>query len=433
MKALLKYSLITAILIGFGIGVHAQTERTKDFNESWDGIHKVSVDHRHGTLEIIPYTGNKVKLEAHILVHAKEENDAQTLIDHFEIKVNTSDDKLEIETKFNTRSWVTTNNNTKIKFTDGSKVAGIKKIDIKYKLHVPALESLEISNKYNDIEITNDFDGDLIVRLYDATLKTRNISGKLDLNLKYGKAYIETIGDLELEIYDSKLELVAADNIRMKSKYSGAKLGQLHSARIDSYDGYCNIKSVTGELHIIDKYSNYEIGSVADADVTMYDGKMHLDKVTSYIGSSKYSAYDIDEAGSIALKATHDDRFNIQSLGSLACDDSKYTSYEIETLSKKAIIKASYDDEFVVSTVDASFKHFEIDCKYTSVRLPLSSLPGYEINAKMKYGKLSYAEPSDNIVHKEHNGELELRAKVGDANSDAKVIINGYDSYIRLK
>ena len=145
------------------------------------------------------------------------------------------------------------------------------------------------------------------------------------------------------------------------------------------------------------------------------------------------SAYGFKVIGSIDLESSHDDHFTIQSLEALACYDSKYTSYEIEALSERVLIKSSYDDEIIVTAVNASFNHFEIDCKYTTVKLPLTSLPGYEINAKMKYGKLSYAEPSDNIVHKEYNEQLELHAKVGDTSSDAKVIINGYDSNIRLK
>ena len=433
MKILLKYSLAIILFVNFCSGIQAQAERTQDFIESWDGMHNVSIDHRYGTLEIIPHTGAEVRLKAQILVHAKEEADARILIDHFEIKTSTSGDKLKIETKFNTKSWTTINNNTKIKFSDGSKVSGIKKIEIKYKLHVPALEMLEISNKYNDIELTSDYTGDLTVKLYDATLHTKNISGSLNLNIKYGKAYIGSVGDVEMNIYDSKVEISTSKNVNIKSKYSGIKLGEMNSARIDSYDGYCKIGKVTGELQITDKYSTYEIESAEDVNASMYDGKMRLDKATNYTGSSKYSTYDFNEIGSIDLKSVHDDHFNIQSLRIFSCDESKYTSFEIESLAEKAIIKSSYDDELSVSVVEASFTHFEIDCKYTSVRLPLNALSGYLINAKMKYGKLSYAEPTDHIMHKEYNEQLELRAQVGDSSSIAKVIINGYDSNIRLK
>jgi len=433
MKTLLRYSFLVIALAVFSNQVLAQRERSQDFNESWNGIRKVNVDHRHGTLEIVPHTGSEVILEAQILVHAKEDADARALIDHFEIQISTSGDILGLKTKFNTKNWTTTNNNTRIKFSDGTKVAGIKKIEIKYKLHVPALESLSVSNKYNDIEITENFAGNLTVKQYDATLRTKNVDGVLDLTLKYGKAYIGAVGDLKMDIYDSKIEITEAQNVTMKSKYSGSKLGNVISARIDSYDGYCNIESVQGSLQITDKYSAYEIGTVRDAVVAMYDGKMRVDKVTNYSGSSKSSVYDFTEIGAMDLESSHDDHFDIQSLGTLACDDSKYTSYEIETLSEKAIIKSSYDDDLIVSSVMASFDHFEIDCKYTTVKLPLAALSGYEINAKMKYGKLSYATPSDNIVHKEYNEQLELRAKVGNTNSVAKVIINGYDSNIQLK
>jgi hypothetical protein len=433
MKILLKFSLFILTFGSLSHGVFAQTERSQDFNESWNGIKNVNVDHRYGTLEIIPHSGSEVKLVASILVHAREDADAQALIDHFEIKSTAFGNKLEINTKFNTKSWTTNNNNTKIRFSDGTKVTGIKKIEIKYQLHVPSLETLEISNKYNNIEITSNFTGDLKVKQYDATLKIQDISGKLDLYLKYGKAYIGTVGDLMVDIYDSKAEIVKAQNVTIKSKYSNIELGEINSAEIDSYDGYCKIESVAGDLHINDKYSTYAIGSVENAYISLYDGKLRLDEASEYSGSSKYSAYDLKEIGILDLESTHDDHFNIQSLGTFSCNESKYTSFEIGTLTDKVIIASSYDSEFIVSVVSPSFKHFEIDCKYTMVKLPLTTLPGYQINAKMKYGKLSYPEPSENIVHKESNEQLVLRAQVGDTGSEAKVIINSYDSNIRLK
>lgn len=432
MKTLLKYSLFIAALSALSFEAISQEEQSRNFSESWNDITEVVADHRHGTLEVIPHSGGEVKLVANITIHAKEESDARILINHFEIKSNTIGNKLEIETKFNTKQWTTSNNNTRIKFSDGTKVTGIKKIEIKYQLHVPALEKLTLSNKYNDIIVTDNLSGDLTIKQYDATLKVKNVDGDMDLSLKYGKAEIGTVGDLKMDIYDSKAEISSAQDVIIKSKYSGCKLGTIFSAKMDSYDGYCKIESVTGELHIKDKYSTYEVGSAGNAFVTMYDAKMQLGKVSNYSGISKYSLYDFKEVGTIELESNHDDHFNIQSLGVLDCEDSKYSSFEIESLLEKAILNSSYDDDLIVAGVRASFNHFEIDCKYTTVKLPLTEVPGYEINATMKYGKLSYAEPTDHIVHKEYNEQLELKAKVGNTNSDAKVIINGYDSNIRL-
>jgi len=433
MKALLKSSFIVAIATFCSYTLVAQAERSRDYSESWNNINNVVVIHRHGPLEIIPYSGNEVKLVAHISVLAKEANDAQIFIDHFEIKPNVFSGRLEIVTKFNTKSWTTNNNNTKIRFSDGTKASGIKKIEIEYQLHVPALKSLELSNKYNNIEVTKDFNGDLIVKQYDATIKARKVSGKLTLNLKYSKAYIAEVGDLDIDIYDSKVEVAKAQNVIVRSKYSKIDLGAIKSASFNSYDGYYNIVSVADGLHIVDKYSGYEIGSAGAVDVSMHDGKFQVDKATRITGRSKYSTYDINEVDTLDINTTYDDNFNITSLKSFSCNDSKYSSFEIESLADKAIFLSSYGDEFVVTNVGQSFSQFQIECKYTHVKLPLSTLPGYQITANMKYGKLSYDEPSENIKHKERNAELELQAQVGVKNSKAEVTIKAYDSNIRLK
>ena len=67
-------------------------------------------------------------------------------------------------------------------------------------LAVPDLKSLALKNKYEDIIIDHDFKGDLEVEIYDGDLKAKNVAGEVELNVKYGKAILEDIGDAELTL-----------------------------------------------------------------------------------------------------------------------------------------------------------------------------------------------------------------------------------------
>ena len=174
MRAILKYSIAIFLSMATVSTAIAQEERTKEFNDSWDGISRVHVKHRHGTLEIIPHDANNVRLDAQVMVRAKDGRDAEVMIQHLEIKSNKFSDELEIETDFNTKSWISSGNTTKVKFEDGDKVSGILDYDVKYKLYIPRLDRLELSNRYYDIEITDDIEVDeLYIKQYDANVRTR--------------------------------------------------------------------------------------------------------------------------------------------------------------------------------------------------------------------------------------------------------------------
>ena len=82
------------------------------------------------------------------------------------------------------------------------------------------------------------------------------------------------------------------------------------------------------------------------------------------------------------------------------------------------------------STVD-DFEKFDLDCKYTTVRLPLDRLSGYQLDAYSKYGTLKYTEPADAQMLKMDNDVLEIKAQIGSAGS-AEVTIKAYDSNIKL-
>ena len=107
MNRTLKYSLTLVAISLFTTSLLGQVERTREVDQSWPGIKELVVNHRHGTLEVVPSNDNMVRLEAHIMVRAKDGENAQALIDHIDINIAQFTDELTIETQFNTKSWTT--------------------------------------------------------------------------------------------------------------------------------------------------------------------------------------------------------------------------------------------------------------------------------------------------------------------------------------
>ena len=431
MKIQLRSSIVIALSICTTLAF-GQTEKTKDINESWSGITRVKVDHRHGPLEVIPGTGQDVRLEAQIMVRAKEAADAQLLIDHLDVSTSKFSDELEIKTSFETKSWNTINNNTKVKFKDGTKATGILDYDIKFKLHIPQnMDRIELSNKYNDIEISSDVTADVRIKQYDASVRVHNVSGEFTLEIKYGKCRAGNVGLAVIDLYDSELELESAEDVSLKSKYSEFSLGSIGNADISSYDGKGEITTINGNLKLEDKYSEFTFGGAQDVQVSLYDGKLKIGPVGKFSGKSKYNTVHIESADAIDLEASYDDEYFLGTTGSFACIESKYSSFELQSLSKGLSLK-SYDDKISVSEVKSSFELLDIECKYTNLKLPLGDIGGYQLEAKTKYGSLKYDEPTDNSWYKKDNDELDVKASIGAAGATAKVKISAYDSQIRL-
>ena len=432
MKTLSKYSLILALSL-YAVAGFSQVEKVKDVNETWTDINRIIVEHRHGPLEVVPGPGNDVKLEARIMVRAKEAADAQRLIDHLEMNTSKFSDELEIKTFFDTKSWTTVNNKTKVKFRDGTKAVGIMDYDIKFKLHVPKnVARIELSNKYNDIEITGDIDGDVRIKQYDASARVRNVSGELTVDIKYGKFRGDNAGNSSIELYDSELELGTAESMHLKDKYSDFTIESTGDTEMFTYDSKGSIQAINGDLKIEDKYSEFELGTAQNAHVIIYDGKLKIGPVGSYSGRSKYTDVSIAEADAIDLEASYDDEYVIGQAGSFKCIESKYTKFEIESIAKGFTLK-SYDDKISISEVKPTFESLDLECKYTDLHMPLGGLSGYQLEAKTKYGSLKYDDPSESSLYKRDNDDLDVKATIGSASSTAKVKISAYDSEIKLQ
>ncbi|MDX1409454.1 MAG: hypothetical protein R3330_15005, partial [Saprospiraceae bacterium] len=375
-----RYNLTALFLLMLGTA-SAQVERSRTVEQSWPNIREVVVAHRHGELEVIPHSGNDVRLEAVMTVRANKEEDAQAAVDHFDVKIDVRGERLTLTTQFATKNWITTMGTTRIKFDDGDTAGGIKDLSIDYRLHIPKLTYLELSNKYQDILISGDLTGALTVTQYDADVRANNVSGKVHLNVKYGGATIGQTGDAEIELYDSKLDLERATNVSVKSKYSEYHIGACARLDIQSYDDDVNLTSIDGKLSINDKYSDYTIGSAGASHIQSYDGEFKIDKTGDHTGMTSYSTYQIGSAANVALEKSYDDEIEIDVLTSFSCANSKYSKYAFGTLARSAAIDQSYDDDLRVKQVSPEFASFSVDSKYTSISLPLGQLPGYSLEA----------------------------------------------------
>jgi len=452
----------------------AQTEKSKNIEKTFDLSQEgtVKVDHRYGLLKVIQSTDGKVHLNARMRVEGNDEEEIQKALSQFDVDINEFGNQVIIETDLSIKNWNGRNGKIHLTFKNGAKVKGLKKFTVEMLLAVPDLAALTLKNKYEDIIIDHNFKGDLEVEIYDGDLKAKSVDGELELNIKYGKAIFDNIGDADLTLYDSEMEMEAGKAIKLASKYSEYTIGDTESLKINAYDDKFELGNVKGRLEIKDKYSEMEVGNFGEAILEVHDGDFEAKKGGDLsIIDTKYSKYRIAEVGNLEIEGAHDDKFIIKKVANFEVDITKYTEFEIDNLAGKFKVQHSHDDKFVIGTlkdlmvnqskytefeitnlagqvslldshddkldvreVATSFKGLKMNGKYTKVNMDIPSSVKYEIDAEMKYGGIEYDESAfESQYYKEKDSILAVRGKIKGAGPNApKIEVRGHDCKVDL-
>lgn len=410
----------------------AQVERTKNINQSFSGKNIVEVTHKHGPIVVKKSTDGQVRLEAAISIKAKSEADAQLVLNHFSIDMNEAGNRLSLQTKLETKNWNTNNGRTKITFANGDKVEDIQNLKINYVLYIPKLEQLSLENKYEDIRIEDNLAANLVVKLYSGKLESKDIQGNLNLNLKYGKAFVGNIGDAEIDLYDSDVQFGNAKKVNMVAKYSDVQLGTMDDFKFDSYDNELKIGAVKGEVVLVDKYSNGTMGRFTRARMDIYDCDLVMEGGEDLQLKSKYSGYKIKHLNSLVFETSYDDDLDIETLGSLKAD-AKYSEFTIHQLNG-GIELVGYDSDLSVKMLGPNFKDIKLDGKYLEANFTFPNASKYRLSANMTYGKIDYPESAfEKQVHIEKNNTLEIKGQIKGASEESPLItVLGYDTKVKL-
>ena len=211
----------------------------------------------------------------------------------------------------------------------------MQKFEISVVLRIPNnLKELTLENKYDDIEIGEEFPGDLNINLYSGKLKTKGIGGDLELTMKYSEASTEKAGKAKLDIYDSNLWLGELTALEVDSKYSEFEIdGVKGDVEIDAYDDKWEVGQVTGKMRINDKYSEFEFASIGDLEADIYDAEMIVESAKIVeIDESKYSEYKFGSVTSLRFDESYDDDVRVKTADELLVENSKYTEYRVDKL-----------------------------------------------------------------------------------------------------
>ncbi|MGQ7869433.1 hypothetical protein [Sunxiuqinia sp. sy24] len=262
----LKFKLII-LLLGLGILTAQAEEYTKKEHTSYlkAQIQAVDVTNKFGTITINDFGGDSVVVDVLITVENANEKKANYLLDQIEIDMRRVGNVLNLTTRIK----------------DDFKTKGNFSID--YTINIPADRDLDVTNKFGNLILNNlSAQGAFNISYGNMTAGYLEApeNSKINLELSYGKADIESVNHLQTEIRYSKLFIGEAKTIGAESRYSGLNVEELGTLVLDSkYDGV-NIEKL-GSLQANSKYTNYDIEELKQSLVldTQY-GSVRVNEVS---------------------------------------------------------------------------------------------------------------------------------------------------------
>jgi len=425
-------NLIFIVLILFSTGFSAKAQAEFNdvltFESDVDPQGVIDFTNRSFDAEIRTWKNNSVELQMDLKLKAKNQEDIDITLDAIKsIDFERHGSRMAINTLF----WesMTSNTNHKLKLINGKK-AVLKDFEISITLFVPKTTSMKIDSKYADIKM-EEIAGKAEIKLYSGKLYGESFGGTVELDMRYSKAYLQTIPEAKMELYDSDIELVTCGNLDLTSKYSKVEIEHCGDVVFDSYDDNITL----GELGGFDgsaKYTEFELGSSTGITFDFYDSDLKGGKTGNVNGQSKYSELRIDGAEVIFLSGSYDDNFVFGDIISLECRDSKYSDFEISEL-KESFKLDSYDDNVTIDKINPDFSELVINGKYGDYRITIPESAAYRLLIDMKYGKIEY--PEDLFVRKTYISEnsnvfLDATTKNGSEETSKIVDIKGHDNRI---
>jgi hypothetical protein len=243
MKAMkLKFNLFIILCAAMMTVKPAQAqETTRKFSRSWPvrEVETLSITNKYGEVKVIDTGDGEVTVDV-VVSSDNQGKKAESILDKISVEFDKSGSTAIAETKFDS----------------GFKSEG--KFTVDYTVKIPADKNLVINLKFGNAvvqKLTGKGDFDIAY----GNLTANELSGfSTRLNLAYGKADIESLGDAKVSLAYSKLFIGKGTVMELDSKYSGVNADEIREIRLTSkYDAFAlgETESVEGES----KFTNYKI------------------------------------------------------------------------------------------------------------------------------------------------------------------------------
>ncbi len=317
MKLVKIILLLVPLMLSANNGLqHKKIKRIhKKFNVNSDAL--MGVSNKYGDINISTWDKNVIEFDIKIEVEGNDLDDVEKKIEGISVDFDASKSQVDAKTKIKDTST-------------GWSFFGIKRVvrfKINYYIKVPKNVSLNLKNKYGNIEVPI-------------------ILGKSEIRCDYGNLYAESLkGKTEIELnYSSNTEIYYIRNGRIDADYSDV---EVRKSKVLKLEG---------------DYTKYDIGKTNNINFNLDYGGISVDKANTIEGNSDYTGIHI---GTVKENLIIDTDYGSLRVDSFEC---KNTTSEIS--SDYASIKISIPEKQSVL--------FEVKTSYAGVRYPKTRTKFYK-------------------------------------------------------
>lgn len=379
---------------------------------------------------IMPSRGNSVEVSVKYIAEAKDEDDLKLLHEAMEKNLMVvSGNNINISLKFYEKYSSIVNpfgSTINIQLMDKSKIKLSKFKITEFKVYLPADMDLSIDAKYSKVNLNFSIEGDLNIKGYDMTMKSKSISRKLDINAKYSKFEFASAGKTKLNLYESKLMAKEFKEVIADSKYSHIYLDNVNKLSWIGYEDEIDIKNVAN-AKIKGKYCEIEIDENQYLDANLYEGGLKSNTAIRATINAKYLEAEFGKIRALHLIDCYENEYEIVEVDTFISKNGKYNEFEFEKFNSVLKVEG-YEDDIELNLVSDNFAKIWVSGKYMDLSLSVSDKVSYKLYGNVQYPNFNI-EKSDykTVLHHKESSRLKFEYFKETDKSKSEIKLEGYE------
>ena len=420
------------ILLFLPVALWSQTkERTIEKSYDLQPGSTASFELKEGNILVQKSQDNKLHINLRVKVTGKFEEDIEDLLEAIELDVTDNSSNFRAECKTNIVMWSQTFGKSKLRLKSGAVLEGIKDLDLDMTVKLPNVKSLNLANRFGKIEIEEDLESDLDVKIYEGDLQTQDLGGDLKIESKFSDLEVGHFENGNLDLYESHFKGGEGENLEIKSKFSQIQLDQSSGLILDSYEGDHYIRRVTGDATISDKFSSLEIDYLTNAKLNFYETECEIETAKKIEADTKYGSMEASKIEHLVLTKSYEFNVELDSVRRFIAHDDKYGNIEIHALEEVFKI-TGYESDVEVKKVSRTLTELRIESKYDKMYFGLPSDLNFDLDAELKYGNIQFHEGSTQNINRTEKGD-QITVKSSSPNAKATIFVRAYETDINLR
>ncbi|MEL7160319.1 MAG: hypothetical protein AAFN92_06155 [Bacteroidota bacterium] len=411
----------------------AQTA-TRTIDESFAGKQEVNLKQSHGPLTVQPSTDGQVRVVTRMSVDADEKSEAEAFLAKMEAEFREVGSSLDVSIGIpQIKSWNQNNRKTRVVFKDGTRIRDVENFKLETTLYLPPTDRLGLSIRFEDIRIDENVElRNLKLGLHNADLRGGNLSGNLDVDMRFGSLELGNVGGaVSGNLHNATFELGNTGAVEIDSRFSKIRCGTITTLDFNGHNDRLKLDEVTGKLDIDDRFGNYIIGKTTTGEINSHNGTFDIESGTSYEIEGRFAKVEFSRLEDLEIRNNHNCNYDLDQVDVVE-GDGRFTTLDIESLTKKAELDI-YNGKLYVDELAPGFREISVDGSFYEVDLDLAGSAEYHVSAELHFGKVSAPRELTVTEDIDEHGEMRYAAKTAGAGADSAVIrVRGRNGQLRV-